>query len=425
MLNKLPHGWVECQLGEVFEIVTGKTPPKKYPEYFNGDIPFVKPGDLDKEIYISQTKDDSLTAEGLKNAPNLPKNTVLVSCIGNLGKKAILGITGSCNQQINAIIPNDYIESKYTYFYIDKIVLWLEKNASATTVKILNKGKFEQAPFLLPPLNEQKRIVEKIESEFAKIDEGLEHLEKAKEQLKQYRQSVLKSALEGKLYKNTEWKEKSIEEITFKIIGGGTPSKSISQYYEGRIPFMTVKDMISSRPIDTEWHITQEAVEKSSTNIIPKDTIIIATRVGLGKIVRVDFATAINQDLKALILKESIDKNFCEYLIIYKTPEIVSKGRGTTVKGITLEELKNIKFNLPSLNEQKRIVEEIEKRFAVADEVEKVVEQNIEKAKQLKQSILKKAFEGRLVPQDPTDEPATKLLEKIKQERNKQNEFAR
>ncbi len=417
MPNKLPQGWVECQLGEVFEIVTGKTPPKKYPEYFNGDIPFVKPGDLDKEIYITQTEGDSLTVEGLKYAPNLPKNTVLVSCIGNLGKKAILGIIGSCNQQINAIIPNSYIENKYTYFYIDKIVPWLEANASATTVKILNKGKFEQAPFILPPLNEQKRIVEKIESEFAKIDEGLEHLEKAKEQIKQYRQSVLKSAFEGKLYKTSEWTKKNIGEITSKIIGGGTPSKNITQYYEGEIPFMTVKDMTSSRPIDTEWHITKEAVENSSTNIIPKDTIIIATRVGLGKIVRVNFATTINQDLKALILKECIDKDFCEYLIIYKTPEIIAKGRGTTVKGITLEELKDIKFNLPSLNEQKKIVEEIKKRFAVANEVEKAVEDNIEKAKQLKQSILKKAFEGRLVPQDPNDEPATKLLEKIKQER--------
>lgn len=81
--------------------------------------------------------------------------------------------------------------------------------------------------------------------------------------------------------------------------------------------------------------------------------------------------------------------------------------------------LSNLKIPFPPLQEQKQIVEEIEKRFAVADEVEKVVEDNIEKAKQLKQSILKKAFEGRLVPQDPTDEPASTLLEKIKQERNK------
>ncbi len=182
---------------------------------------------------------------------------------------------------------------------------------------------------------------------------------------------------------------------------------------------MTVKDMTSSRPTDTEWHITQEAVSSSSTNIIPKDTIIIATRVGLGKIVRVNFDTTINQDLKALFLNASIDKDFCEYLIIYKTPEIISKGRGTTVKGITLEELKNIKFHLPLLDEQKQIVKEIEKRFEVANEVEKVITENLEKAEQLKQSILKKAFEGRLVPQDPTDQPASELLAQIRIERKK------
>lgn len=197
--DKLPQGWVECQLGQVFEIVTGKTPSKKHPEYFNGNIPFVKPGDLDKKIYITKTEDDSLTLEGFKNAPNLPKNTVLVSCIGNLGKKAILGIAGSCNQQINAIIPNDFIENKYVYYYIDKIIPWLEKNSSATTVKILNKGKFEQAPFLLPPQNEQRRIVEEIETRFALADKVEKVVDDNIKQAKQLKQSILKKAFEGRL----------------------------------------------------------------------------------------------------------------------------------------------------------------------------------------------------------------------------------
>lgn len=422
MLNKLPHGWVECQLGEVFEIVTGKTPPKKYPEYFNGDIPFVKPGDLDKEIYISQTKDDSLTAEGLKNAPNLPKNTVLVSCIGNLGKKAILGITGSCNQQINAIIPNDYIESKYTYFYIDKIVLWLEKNASATTVKILNKGKFEQAPFLLPPLNEQKRIVEKIESEFAKIDEGLEHLEKAKEQLKQYRQSVLKSALDGKLYKTSEWKETILKEVSNKISDGShnpPPKQQVG------IPMLSGQNIKNSQIIFDDFRLISEKdfdKEYKRTPIEENDILLtIVGTIGESAVVPKNTQKFVLQRSVALIKPNNINSQFLKYYFdspiskyYFKTQE-----RGTAQKGIYLNTLKNLPVLLPSMIEQKRIVEEIEKRFAVADEVEKVVEQNIEKAKQLKQSILKKAFEGRLVPQDPTDEPASILLEKIKQERNK------
>lgn len=415
MPNKLPQGWVECQLGEVFEIVTGKTPPKKYPEYFNGDIPFVKPGDLDKEIYITQTKDDSLTAEGLKNAPNLPKNTVLVSCIGNLGKKAILGITGSCNQQINAIIPNDYIESKYTYFYIDKIVLWLEKNASATTVKILNKGKFEQAPFLLPPLNEQKRIVEKIESEFAKIDEGLEHLENAKEQIKQYRQSVLKSALEGKLYKSTEWEETTLGQIIKPRRERISPNDN-----NGNMVFIGM-DCIEPNSLHIHKQYRLKETKSVSFVFFKKDVLYGRMRSYLNKVWEATFDGAASAEFIVFPENQSIISSYLKYLLhqqdFVKYATRNASGDRPRVKFES--DLSDYKFYLPTIKEQKRIVEEIEKRFAVADEVEKVVEQNIEKSKQLKQSILKKAFEGRLVPQDPTDEPASTLLEKIKQERSK------
>lgn len=420
--NKLPQGWVECQLGEVFEIVTGKTPPKKYPEYFNGDIPFVKPGDLDKEIYITQTEGDSLTVEGLKYAPNLPKNTVLVSCIGNLGKKAILGIIGSCNQQINAIIPNSYIENKYTYFYIDKIVPWLEANASATTVKILNKGKFEQAPFILPPLNEQKRIVEKIESEFAKIDEGLEHLKNAKEQIKQYRQSVLKSAFDGKLYKTSEWLNTVFENI-------------IDVNPKTDIPTIDLKNLVSFLPMPSvyaetnkydEELIQYEKVKKGYTKFQNQDVLFakITPCMENGKtciVNNLQFGVGFGStEFHVLRSLGKILPEFIFYFVVQKSFRKQAQNVMTGAVGqrrVPADYLKNIKINLPTLEEQKRIVEEIKKRFTVADEVEKVVEDNIEKAKQLKQSILKKAFEGRLVPQDPTDEPATKLLEKIKQGR--------
>jgi type I restriction enzyme S subunit len=93
--------------------------------------------------------------------------------------------------------------------------------------------------------------------------------------------------------------------------------------------------------------------------------------------------------------------------------------KGGLIKNLHIEDIKKIKINLPALQEQKKIVKEIEKRFEVADEVERVITENLAKAEQLKQSILKKAFEGRLVPQDPTDQPASELLAQIKAEREK------
>ena len=190
--------WQPVQLKDIFKIITGKTPSKQHPEFFGGDIPFAKPGDLDKEQYIDTTE-DSLTKEGFSQAPFLPKGTILVSCIGNLGKKAILACDGSCNQQLNAILPTENVDILYTYFYIDMIKPWMEKNASATTVTILNKNTFEKAPFLLPTLPEQEQIVAEIEQRFEKADILIKSIEDALESAEKLKQSILKKAFEGKL----------------------------------------------------------------------------------------------------------------------------------------------------------------------------------------------------------------------------------
>ena len=116
---------------------------------------------------------------------------------------------------------------------------------------------------------------------------------------------------------------------------------------------------------------------------------------------------------------------FPEYIFYYVVQSSFRKQAQSFMTGavgqrrVPADYLKNIEIKLPTIEEQQKIVEEIEKRFEVADNVAKIVEENLEKAEQLKQSILKKAFEGRLVPQDPTDEPASVLLERIKKEREK------
>lgn len=417
--NKLPQGWVECELKDIFDIVTGKTPSKKHPEYFGGDIPFVKPGDLDKEKFIYYTEEDSLTDEGFKNAPFLPKYSVLVSCIGNLGKKAILGVDGSCNQQINVILPNEYVDYKYLYYYIDKIIPWMEQNASATTVTILNKGKFEQAPFLLPPLNEQKRIVEKIEEEFGKIDEGVEKLKLVQEQLKQYRQSVLKSAFDGKLYKTTEWESDKLGNI-FETSSGGTPKRGNTSYYGGNIPWLKSGELNNGIVSSADEFITEEGLKNSSAKVFPKGSLLIALYgATVGKLGILDFDSATNQAICCIYQNENYNKNFLFYYLLFKKEYLVNQGKGGAQPNISQEIVKALIVPIPTLDEQKQIVKEIEKRFEVADEVERVIAENLEKAEQLKQSILKKAFEGRLVPQDPTDEPASILLQKIKSERDK------
>jgi type I restriction enzyme S subunit len=153
-------------------------------------------------------------------------------------------------------------------------------------------------------------------------------------------------------------------------------------YWNGNIPWATVKDLISDWSTNTQEHITKKGLTNSSANIIPKGTLIIATRMGLGKVIRFSQDVAINQDLKALFPNSNLDKNFLFQWLKYKASLIEGLGSGSTVKGIRLEVLKAIKILLPPLPEQKQIASILSS-----------VDESIQKAKD-KKSQLEKVKKG-------------------------------
>lgn len=408
--------WQECELKDIFTIVTGKTPSKKIDNYFGGNIPFVKPPDLDKNLFIDLTE-DTLTENGFQKSVQLPKNTVLVSCIGNLGKKGILLREGSCNQQINAILPNKIIYYKYTYYYINIIKEWMEINSSATTVKILNKSTFEKAPFKYPPLEEQKLIVEKIESEFQKIDEALTKLNIIKEQIKQYKQSVLKYAFDennsfakGSNYEPYEWEEKILNDIIDKsknAIKRGPFGSSLKKefFVENGIRVFEQYNPINNDPYWCRYRITKEKYEElKEFKCKEGDFLISCSGVSLGRIVELPNGVEegiINQAL----LKITIDKNIINnkyFILLFRSPEfqnkILGNARGAAIQNIaSVKELKNIKIKLPNIELQKNIADNIQNIFDKVDNIENNINENIDKLNVLKQAVLKKAFEGKLI----------------------------
>lgn len=139
------------------------------------------------------------------------------------------------------------------------------------------------------------------------------------------------------------------------IVGGGTPSKANKKFYEnGTIKWATVRDMNTDLIVDTELKITNEAIKESSTSIIPVDAIIIATRVGLGKVCYLQTETAINQDLKGLIPnKVLLIKEYLYYFFKSISSYIIENGSGSTVKGVKLEFINNLNIPLPAIPEQK------------------------------------------------------------------------
>lgn len=192
------------------------------------------------------------------------------------------------------------------------------------------------------------------------------------------------------------WCNVQLDDVLDSIVGGGTPSKSVASYFEGKIPWMTVKDMNKQMLTDTVDHITQEAVNSSSTNIIPAGTPIVATRMSLGKIVVANFDSAINQDLKALFVNRNVSKLYLIYWYRSQSRLIESLGTGTTVKGIRLEILKTLNFPLPPLAEQKVIADKLDSLLAQVDNIKNRLDALPTIIKRFKQSVLLAAVSGKL-----------------------------
>ena len=151
-------GWQDRQVKELGEIITGRTPSTKRKDFYGGDYNLISPADLDKGKYV-RTTHKRLTKLGFKECSALPRDTVLVGCIGNVGKLGMVGNEQSTtNQQINALICNSENDPEFVYYCFHENREKLEKRAVKTTVPILNKTNFGSFELRVPPLPEQKKI---------------------------------------------------------------------------------------------------------------------------------------------------------------------------------------------------------------------------------------------------------------------------
>ena len=321
------------------------------------------------------------------------------------------------NQRVGnlKIYSENLLNPLYRNYFIMNKRREIEKKAYGGAQPNISKQLIEDLNLLLPPLAEQGRIVGKIEEIFAKIDAGVEKLKSAQEKIKQYKQSVLHSAFTGKLYKTTEWKELPLKDVCKIILGQSPYSQTYNDDGVG-LPFFQGKaDFTNMYPVVR--HYCSQFSKISEIN-----DILLSVRAPVGAVNISNCKCCIGRGLAALReIKDVSLYKFIYYLIKFKENELHKRETGTTFKAITGDRLKTVPISLPTISEQERIVEEIEKRFAKADKMLEVVEKSLESAEQLKQSVLKKAFEGKLVPQDPNDEPASVLLERIKSEKQ-QNE---
>jgi type I restriction enzyme S subunit len=214
VLWNIPNTWIWTEIKDLGEIVSGGTPSTKEPAYWGDEVNWISPSDLtgyNKKTIAKGAK--NLTLAGLKNssARVMPAGSVHFSSRAPIGYVAISSQSICTNQGFKSLVPSDGVFNEYAYYYLKASKYLAEERATGTTFKEISGTAFGKLPFPLPPTNEQKRIVAKIEELFSELDSGIQSLKIAREQLKVYRQAVLKHAFEGKL--TAPWREKNKDKL--------------------------------------------------------------------------------------------------------------------------------------------------------------------------------------------------------------------
>jgi type I restriction enzyme S subunit len=191
---------------------------------------------------------------------------------------------------------------------------------------------------------------------------------------------------------------KRVGEI-FKVLGGGTPSTANPDFWKGPIPWATSADLDDDLGITPRKAISRKAIEASATNVVPGGSVVVATRVGLGKVGIAPTDICFSQDCQGLILDpESIDSKFAALQLKLRVQVFKHISRGTTIAGVTKKQLLDVEFDLPPIKQQREIVAEIEKQFTRLDAGVAALRRMQANLKRYRAAVLKAACEGRLVP---------------------------
>ncbi len=426
ILDDIPHTWIKTTLGDCFKWGSGGTPKSGVAEYYGGDIPWLIIGDLNDGVVTDSSQ--TITEDGLVNssAKLVEPGTLLLAMYGSIGKLGIAGVRLATNQAIAFALENE-INSKYLFNFLRFVRPHLNDLGKGATQQNISQTVIKAFPFPLPPLNEQKRIVAKIEELFSELDNGIAALKTARKQLKVYRQAVLKHAFEGKL--TAQWREENntdswqLEKLGNLIVFLTSGSRGWAKYYSdsGDI-FIRAQNLKYDRlDLDDKVFVSlPEKTEGKRTQVQPGDILITITGANVTKAGRVctDIGSAyVSQHVALCRPSEDIDSEFMYWFLVAEPAgrrQLAKFAYGAGKPGLNLNNIRSVEINLPSISEQCAIVKQIKELLSIEKRVSSDIEIELKCVEILRQSILKKAFSGKLVPQDPNDEPASELLTRIK-----------
>lgn len=457
-INKMcPPAWSSVALEEIAFIQNGYPFESKYFTTAHG-FPVIRI----RDVGASDTK-TYYSGEFLKDYEYyvVYLGDILIGMDGEFRCRKWVGQPGLLNQRVCRIKPTSpHFDPQFLYIFLQPYLNAVEAVTSSITVKHLSSNTVAQLKLPLPPLNEQRRIVAKIEALKARSQKAKEALEAIPPLLDQFRQSVLAAAFRGDL--TADWREKnpnvtpakellkrsdhensSVLPFTWNLASVGDVIESLKygtsqkcSYDTEGVPVLRIPN-ISNGTIDrSDLKFAKLPVKEfEELKLVPGDILIIRSNgsvslVGKSAIVgesEKDFAYA-GYLIRLRPNKFLIDSNYLNICLssynIRLQIEILARST-SGVHNINSQEVKQLKISLPPIEEQPQIFYRVQTLFKAADQVEQQYQEAKVYLDQLDQSILAKAFRGELVPQDPNNEPASVLLERIQAERTKREAEAK
>lgn len=428
-LYNIPNNWYWSKLGEITSVIGGGTPSSKINEYYdNGDIAWITPSDLSNynNMYISKGK-KMITKLGLmkSSAKLLPKGTVCLSSRAPIGYVVIAKNELSTNQGFKSFLPSKVFKSEYLYWYLKSIKHILEAKASGTTFLELSAKKAGEVEIPLPPINEQQRIVNRIESLFAKLDRAKELIENTLAQFEQNKMAILHKAFTGELTAKwrkennidlSSWKEKTIDELCTSL-KYGTSKKSkpegsvvvlrMGNLQNGEIDWSNL--MYTDDKEDIEKYLLKKGDvlfnrTNGSADLIGKTSIYRGEYPAIyaGYLIKLDYGKDIIGEYLNYIMNSNKARAYCNKI----------KSSGASQFNINAKKIGAFKIPVPTIEEQQEIVNILDKLLVKYNKI-KNLEQQLEKIELLKKAILAKAFRGELGTNNPDEESAENLLKEI------------
>jgi len=423
LLTKAKH-WKRISLKEIARVQNGYAFSS---DGFvkSGGIPLIRIRDIDKQTTVDRFA-------GVYPVEFIVNNgDILIGMDGDFkaaywkGEKALL------NQRVCRILHNsDIFDRKFLFLCLQPFLNAINEETSSVTVKHLSSKTIQDIPLPFPEINEQRAIVSKIEELFSELDKGIAELKLAQEQLKVYRQSVLKYAFEGRLTNNEVkdgrlpkgWKLNTLTNIVQKnkhSLKAGPFGSSLKKefYVQSGYKIYGQEQVISGNAFLGDYYINEEKYQELKSCKIEPHDILISLVGTVGKVLILP-DNCIEGIINPRLIKISLNTDlylpvfFKYYFESSKVKAFYStEAKGTTMSVLNLGIIKTIPFPQPSIEEQNRIIQEIESRLSVADNMEESIKESLQKAEALRQSILKKAFSGELVTRVKTIE-----IPKIKNE---------